>query len=274
MVKRILVGLGDLDYSAAATQRAVLIAQQQGAQLTGITLLDVKRLENVGPVPLGGGAAAQELREHRLREAREAIQQAAQRFQETCAQAGVPATLIHEERDPIQGIVHQARYQDLVVVGLRCFFEHDLIDQPDNELLKLIEGGVRPLLAVSLDVRPIQRVLIAYSGSTESAKAMRNYVKLRLWPEALLKIITFGSGDEPLRLLSDAAAYCQAHGFQPETQCIDESPKDGLLRQADLWNADLIVVGNSAKNFWRRRILGETAMHVMQHSQRSLYLSQ
>ena len=74
--------------------------------------------------------------------------------------------------------------------------------------------------------------------------------------------------------LAKAKTYCEAHGFEPETECVTDPPLENLLPYADEWNADLIVLGNSAKNMLLRRILGDTALHVMRHSERPLFLAQ
>jgi len=71
MIKRILVGLGDVEHSAIAVRQAVELCRRHGAELTAVTVVDHRRLDNVGPVPIGGGAAARELREFRLRLTRE-----------------------------------------------------------------------------------------------------------------------------------------------------------------------------------------------------------
>jgi hypothetical protein len=49
-------------------------------------------------------------------------------------------------------------------------------------------------------------VLIAYSGSMESAKTMKWFVHLGLWPKAKLRIVTFEHQvDEAEQLVGDAA---------------------------------------------------------------------
>jgi nucleotide-binding universal stress UspA family protein len=121
----------------------------------------------------------------------------------------------------------------------------------------------------------MKKVLIAYSGSMESAKAMKRFVQMRLWPEAKLRIVTFAQeANQAEQLVGEAAAYCRAHGFEPEVACVPESPKDHLLAYAAEWGADLTVVGNSAKNLLLRRIFGETALHAIRHSDHPLFLAQ
>jgi nucleotide-binding universal stress UspA family protein len=96
-----------------------------------------------------------------------------------------------------------------------------------------------------------------------------------LWPEMTLKLVTFSdSSEDGNQRLEDAAAYCRDHGLQPESECIPGSPKDQLLECAQNWEADLIVVGNSAKNLLLRKLFGETALHMIRHSDRPLFLCQ
>ena len=143
------------------------------------------------------------------------------------------------------------------------------------ELAKLIEEGVRPLLAVTDRDRTIERVLISYSGSMESAKTMRRFIHFRMWLQAKLRLVNFQlRSDTSETLLADATKYCRAHGFDPETNLVSDPPICNLLPYAEKWNADLIVMGNSAKNMLLRRILGDTALHVMRNSEIPLFLAQ
>ncbi|HDZ78584.1 MAG TPA: universal stress protein, partial [Gammaproteobacteria bacterium] len=50
MIKRILVGLGGTPYTPVAIQRAVGLAKRFKAEITGVTVVDLKHLSKVGPV--------------------------------------------------------------------------------------------------------------------------------------------------------------------------------------------------------------------------------
>ncbi|MCG8448219.1 MAG: universal stress protein [Pirellulales bacterium] len=275
MIKRILVGLGSLDYARSATAKAIELAKNHQATLTGVTLFDVDRLDLTGPVPIGAGQLAKELRESRHDSVSSVIEAAEVHFSLECKKADVEYRLQRETGDPLEALVSLTRYHDLVVCGLQSLFEHGVIDDPPDELAMLVKEGVRPLLAVTDKDQPIRRVLIAYSGSMESAKTMRRFIHLRMWPDAELRVVTFhqrlGIGET---LLQDAADYCRAHGFEPETEYIPKPPLSNLLPYATDWKADLIVLGNSAKNMLLRRILGETALHVMRNADLPLFLAQ
>jgi hypothetical protein len=57
MIKRILVGLGGTPYTPFAIARSIELAQQHGAELTGVTVVDVGRLIRIYPVPLVSSAS-------------------------------------------------------------------------------------------------------------------------------------------------------------------------------------------------------------------------
>ncbi len=275
MMKRILVGLGNLEYARSATAKAIELAKAHDAELTGVTLLDIARLDDLGPIPIGAGEAARELRESRLETAKEIIQTEQKEFAAACEQAGVSYRLQSESGDPLTALVSLTRYHDLVICGLQSLFEHGVVDEPVDELAKLVQEGIRPLLAVAEKDRPIQKVLVSYSGSMESAKTIKQFVHLQLWPKAKMKIVTFHDDREiGAERLSEVAQYCRAHSYQPETECVAKPPIEALLPYANDWGADLIVLGNSSKSLLLRRILGETALHVMRNSALPLFLAQ
>jgi len=275
MLKRILVGLGGTDYTISAIHQALALALAHDADVTGVSIIDEGRLTYSGPVAIGGGHYAHELANDRMEKAKERAEWVVREFTDACRAAGVRHQVLREVGEPLTLMIDQARYHDLMVFGLRSLFEFDLLPDPHNALVRLVQAGVRPLIAVSKGFYPVNKVLIAYSGSMESARAMKRFVQMRLWPEAKLRIVTFEhQADKAEQLVSDAADYCRAHGFEPEEAFVPDAPKDHLLPYAEEWGADLMVVGNSAKNLMLRRIFGETALHAIQNANRPLFLAQ
>ncbi|MBM3272796.1 universal stress protein [Candidatus Kaiserbacteria bacterium] len=275
MLKRILVGLAGTEYTVHAINQAVALAMAHDAEVTGVSIFDEGRLTYSGPIPIGGGHYAHELANDRVEKAKERGEWSEHEFSEACRAAGVRHQVRREVGEPFTLLIDQARYHDLMIFGLRSLFEFDLVPDPHNALVRLVQAGVRPLIAVSKGFYPVKKVLIAYSGSMESAKAMKRFVQMRLWPEAKLRVVTFEHAtDKAEQLVRDAADYCRAHGFEPEEAFVPDSPKDHLLPYAEEWGADLTVVGNSAKNLLLRRIFGETALHAIQNANRPLFLAQ
>ncbi len=274
-VKRILLGLGGTEYTPVAIQHATELARLHGAEVTAVTVVDESRITKVGPVPVGGVALAKTMREKRLETSRERIQEAIEYLQKNCAAYSVRYHILHEKAEPFSQLMNLARYHDLMIFGLRSLFDCGFGVDAEDTLARLVQSGVRPIVAAPKEFRPLQRVLLAYSGSPESAKAIKRFIQSALWPDMRLKLLTCGpSKDDAETLNEQMAHYCRSHGFDPEPEVSLAPPRQRILESASEFNADLIVMGNGIRSLWLDRLLGNTALHVVQHSTRALYLTQ
>jgi nucleotide-binding universal stress UspA family protein len=276
MIKRILVGLGGTAYTPVAIERAVTLAQTQGAEVTGVAVLDARRLRNISATVSPPSDDADATCNRRRKTTADRLAQSIRDFEAACHTAHIKHRVVEESGDAFTKLIELARYHDVMVFGLRSVLEYDfLCPDPQALLMRLVGAGVRPLIAVSREFRQIHRVLIAYSGTMESAKAMKRFVQLGFWPSARLKIMTFqASDDEGDRLNADAADYCQAHGYTVDRQSNPGEARHLLLAAAKLWQADMIVMGNSARSVLLRNVLGDTLQDVLQHTDIPLFLAQ
>ncbi|NJL28889.1 MAG: universal stress protein [Thermoanaerobaculia bacterium] len=274
MIRRILAALSGTPYTHSVITHAVAIAQRHGAEITGVTVLDPKKIEDVGPVPMGAGSFATELARHRWRLTEERVEEVVADFERTCRDAGVGCQVVREQGDPFDELVSLWRYHDFTVLELRGFFEYGVLSSPDDSLKELVKVGVRPLFAVSQEPRKINRALIAYNGSMESAKAMKRFIQAQVWPSVALKIVCFDMKDEAARLLADAAAYCRAHGFEAEVENLDATPAEGLLAEIESWRADLVVLGATRRRRIFQQALGDTALEMIRNCPVPLFLMQ
>jgi len=275
MMKRILLGIGGTPYTAVASQRAVELASIHGARIIAVTAVDPNVVCKLGPVPAGASYYAKKMCENRMEMTRGHIDEAIASLGERCREAGVAYEVAYESGDTFDLMISHARYNDLTVFGLRSLFEYEMAKDPEKDLIRLLSQGVRPILAVSKELRPIRKVMVAYSGSMESAKAMRRYVQFRLWPDAPLEIVHFGDDSEyNNRLVEDAAAYCRDHAYTAETRIVAGKAADRLTAIAQDARADLIVMGNSIRSIWLRKALGDTVLKTLSEADRPLFLSQ
>lgn len=276
MIKRILVALSGTPFTPTAVRYALELGRAHDAEVTGVTLLDMKELGDVGPVPIGGGPAAHALAEHRLHLTEELVEEQITKFEVACREAGIDHATIRETGAVGTQFVSHCRYHDLMIIGLRGLFKYGVVDKPDDKIMKLMSAGVRSIFAVAEEYRPIKRVLIAYSGSMESAKTMKRFIQARFWTDVQVKVVTFDrEDDEPgIELVANAGIYCRRHGVDVETECLDGDPPDALLEHAETWNADLIVMGSTRRSKLAKLILGDTTLSALKRSDLPIFLSQ
>lgn len=275
MIKRILLGIGGTPFTAVAVERAVELAALHDARITAVTVVDPDKACKFGPVPAGAGYYAKRMCENRLEVKRNQIEEALAELEKTCDASGVRYNVIWETGNSFDLMIAHARYHDLTVFGLRSLFEYKLDEDPMKDIIRMLSHGVRPILSVSDKYRKIEKVLAAYSGSMESAKAMKRFVQFRLWPDAELEIVCFSKGSEDSNaLLRDAGEYCRDHGYTVNTQMILGKVGEQLLATAQNMNADMIVMGNSNRNTWLRKVLGDNLLNTLTRADRPLFLSQ
>ena len=276
MIKRILVELAGTNYTPVPIKRAVTLAKAHDAEITGVTVLDPRRLrgaERLAPPPR---EFPPEHQDRLIPMSPACIEESIQRLEQSCQEACVKHRVLRESGDTFTKLIDAARYHDLMVFGLQSVLKFDLPGgDPHALLIRLVGAGVRPLIAVADQFRRISRVVIAYNGSMESAKAMKHFVQMRLWPGAELKIMTFHpSESKACELMWAAEEYCRAHGFRVCHQSYPGDPKVLLLAAATMWQADMIVMGNSARSVLIRKVLGDTLLATLRDSKIPLFLAQ
>ena len=273
MIKRILVALSGTPYTPAAIRYALELAELHGAEVTGVTLIDPRRLQDVGAVPLGGGSAAHELAAHRLLVTQRHIEEQIAAFESACRDSGTRHEVLRETGDTLDELLSCWRTHDLMILGIRGLFDYGVLHDSDSRLEKLMQSGVRPILAVAETHRPIHRVLVAYSGSMESARAMKHFVQMQPWPQIELRLVCFGlDSEEAAPLLDAAASYCRSHGLEVQTESAAGSPKQELLRYAHASEADLLVLGSTGRSRLSRLIVGSTTRAAIREADIPLFL--
>jgi len=279
MIKRILLGLSGCDFSSVAIRRAVELASAHQAEITAATVLDVKNIRRVGRVPIGAGAAANELRDFRTQQTLERIEESIAAFETACRKADVACEVQRETGDPYQRILLAARYHDLMIMNLRHMFEYgvkgDAHYNPRKLLVQLLSGGARPLIAHAEKYRPVRRVLVAFSGSAASSKTMKRFAQMRLWPEAKTRVLVCSADEQAAEQLGvDATQYLTSHGFTTESVLRTGDPHQIIAEDAKRWNADMIVLGCGSHTLFRKGSMGKTASHLIRNTSLPLFLGQ
>ncbi len=276
MIKQILVGVAGTPALQAKIDCAIALAQRHDAEVAALAVVDVERLHNVGAVPLGGAKYAQDLADTRVRDSHVSCEEALARCESACQSANVPIRLIRQEGDPLQVLARVWRHYDLCVLGARGWFDYDVVPEPHAALLKLVSAGVRPVLAVTEGMRVVRSVLIAYHGSVESARMMKRFLQMSLWPDAHLHIVCVGPAktqEDPQRLLAEAAYLARAHGYGTTVAQIEGVPWSALLDHAAEVDADMIALGTSGRRVLLNRRFGKNVLQLIQSYDRPLFLS-
>jgi len=177
--------------------------------------------------------------------------------------------------DPVDAVVAQARWCDLVVVGQAepdVEIEAVAADLPQQVMLH----AACPVLVVpyagGFEAAPGQRILVAWKDTQECARALHDALPFlkRASKTTILESEDPGSdaGDDTAAPARDATrAWLAAHGVaaQWQTDTARVPVGDRILSVAADIGADLIVAGAYGHTRVRERLFGGVTRHLLEH---------
>jgi len=257
------------DRAANAEARIALaaaIASREEAHLVGAAMTGMPRSMLAGRSYEGSGVFLADY----LRRAEERVQLALEQFKAMADRLGVQTFEARSSNDDeYAGLCMQARYADLVVLGQAAAADDNegslLPDLPDYVLLNC----GRPVLLVPRTGRfPTigKRVMVAWNGSVEAAKAVTAALPLLRGAEQVTLAVLGNSadtlGESPG---ADIALYLARHGVNVEVLRRPEAadPGKAILSLAADFNVDLLVMGAYGHSRFREMMLGGATRTIL-----------
>ncbi|WP_070399616.1 monovalent cation/H(+) antiporter subunit G [Hydrogenophaga sp. PML113] len=143
-VRRVVLALAAGPHIDAAIAQAVALARRHGAELCGVAVIDLPRLQNVGPVPIGAGWHAQRLREHRIAQARQAAADVIERFESAARASGLAWSARLEEGRPRAVLRACCDDATVLTVAAEGWFDQGVLDLRVDVASRLDLPGLRP----------------------------------------------------------------------------------------------------------------------------------
>jgi len=241
-----------LDYGQA-------IASTCQAHLVGILTTPLPDLAI--PMPMDGGAAAIQVLTDLENQARKDGDAAAQRLTERLANLQVPNELRRCDETfgaLLAKVVEQARCADLFITT-RPYGDAEG-DLWTGLVESVLFGSGRALMLVpptQHQLRPIRTVLVAWNGSREAARALREGLDfIEQAARTIVLLVDPPAGTAPG---ADVESHLVRHGVSAEvitTESRGRSVGDVILDEAKRLSADLIVMGGYGHARLREQVFG------------------
>jgi nucleotide-binding universal stress UspA family protein len=278
VLKRILLPLDPSPYSVTATEIACTVAKLHNAEITGLVILDIPDIErSIGPVPMGALHYAEKIEIAKKVEASARIESLLDKFRKKCTDEKVPFAEAHDQGYPSNAIMHATRFYDLVVIGLRTFFDFETGDEEGTSLNKLLDKSITPIIGVPRSYNPLAiiKVLVAYDGSLPASRALQRFGQLRN-PDSVDVTLLNSSNDEKMGmyLLDNAEQYLKAHGMKRISKKFTrENIRDVIEKQ--YYDAfDSFVVGAHAREGIFDFILGSLTKFLIDKGEKPVFIGQ
>jgi len=244
-MRRILVGLDDSEYSAAAVRLGIEWARQYDLLLVGLGIVDSERLSEPQAVPLGGSAFKVDRDVDAIKAARRTVEQILEQFSLLCAREGISSKPLEEEGDPVDQIVEEAQRVDLILLGQRTNFDLEGAALTNEALPAVLKRCPRPVVTVPKTPATGKSVLVAYDGSVQSARALQMFESLGLAKDKTVHVLTIGADKVQAAIIADRAAeFLQSHEVHVIAHAVsDRNPATVILNHVQSLDAGLLVLG-------------------------------
>lgn len=173
------------------------------------------------------------------------------------------------------GLGRAARCCDLALAALPG---DPYVQSREDVLETLLIGGGVPVLAVPAGLgadAPLERALVAWNDSVQSARALRAATPF-LERADVVHVARFGVHEEEEDDVSAAAEYLAAHGIQVEAHqpgAGGPPPAEAIIGHAATIAADLIVMGGYGRARWVEQAVGGVTRHILRHATQPVLLA-
>jgi len=270
MISTMLVGISGTQFSRAAAEYAVQLAQQTHVGLIGVGIVDVAHLCPPESVPLGAGNFKRHRDDAVFSAARERIAALLSEFQQQCDKAEVRARTLKLEGTPAEVLATESQRADLLVVGKKHLPEEDW-EASSHTLASILHQTPRPVLCVPSAQVDRRAVLIAYDGFPPSAKSIQHFVASGLAVDRAVHLVTVGAGGDPIA--QRALEFLASHKIQAQPH-IEENGHvpDRIVELAAAIDAGLIVMGAYGRQRFQEFVFGSVTKRVLRTTRIPLFL--
>jgi nucleotide-binding universal stress UspA family protein len=275
--KNILVQLDNHRNCESRLETALALAQQSEGRVSALYGFELPPPPKVSYVAAESYYATSDAERENYERQRDGAFDDATQFEHAffaaARRAGVPATWElwpEKPKDLIETITRRARYADVAILS-QADPDHPLFDTLAALPEMVMLGCGRPVLIIPYSARGNavgKRILIAWNGTREAARAVADALPLLNAAEAVTVLTIVPENDEsPVQPAHELARQLAQHGIRAEASQITARDLDAgdliLSRIGDL-GCDLLVMGGYSHSRSREFILGGVTRGILE----------
>ncbi len=274
MIRSILLALAEAPYDANARNYAFWLANREGGGIHALAVIDIAAFEVpvlAAPDGFMPSVVVPPLKESQslMNEMMEAAKKRLDLFADQCAGKGIPCSTEIKTGIPGEVIGRSAIAHDIVVVSRRGYNQiSNARETVDVLVAPVIRNSVRPVAVAGSEFREmgdIRNILMAYDGSSHSARALAVAASLATRPGIQCSLVTVSQSEEQgLDILAPAEAFLLHHGITPDKQVlVGPKPSALICKLIASGNADIVIMGAYGHSPIREVLFGSTTERIL-----------
>ena len=278
MIRNILVALDPDEDTLVAIDYACTIAHTHNASVTGISVVDTRRIQKQSS---GGGIGsmhyAEKLKEKWTAQTRETARKLIADFQDASTEAHIKSHYLVKEGSPAVKIVEEMKFHDILVIGNIPHFFYAHPDEQTNTLNQIVKTGVGPVIIVPDHQVKSEKVLITFDGSAASARSMQRFCQCKAFGEQheihVIHVFAEGEEDYSELLMTKARNYISDWGFTVYSASLrGDNHYKHIMQYADHVDAGIIVAGAHSVSKMTKMVFGSTTASLVENGDKLLFI--
>ncbi|MBC7866476.1 MAG: universal stress protein [Gloeobacteraceae cyanobacterium ES-bin-316] len=269
-MKKILLILNESHIPHQVIQRAIQIAKKSNSLLEAVFINDVDGFSYGYPFPndlyLSGGDVTAETR---TAVSMRLLGNIAQEFKNDCNDQGVEYKIEISKSVSLKRLINLSSFADLMIAD-------SLSDSAEYSLKDLLADAHCPLLLISQNAEPIEKIFVAYDGSPSSMYAMKMFSYI--FPEHINLHVHFFQiayrDDVEIRHLNEIKSWASMHFSNIKFELIKGNTKEELVKHIMLHSErNIVIMGAYSASSITRLFFKSTAESVIKETNASLFIT-
>lgn len=245
-MKKLLVAFDGLKYDHTVVDYALHIAQEDETLVVGIFLHDLSYLALAYTYRWGNPltnwadvAYKTDIKDD------EKIKLNAAIFADRCERAGVAYKIHVDTGVPIDDLLTETAYADLLLMDERLAFQRIAGDELSAQLIELLNEAHCPILVTPSHFEPIENVIVTYDGTAGTTYAMKMYSYLfKEWRNKPVKLVSVNKKDHHLVEKQYISEWMEIHFDHYSTEVITGDERKALIQYLKVAaNRSMVVMG-------------------------------
>lgn len=283
MIKRIMVALDPDDDTPVATKYAIRLAKRFNAGITGLAVVDLSNIQvTIAVGGYGTEVFGNTVWAEMADDTRNAAEELLKEFKYLVEKAGVRHRDIKKQGASEEVIIEEMKYHDILIVGRDSHFFYNQPTKDTKTLANVVKRGDAPTLVVTEEYRDVEKIMVAFDGSSPAARTLKGFVHLLPYGKDIdIELIAVPEKDNEEATdwaranLNHAEAYLKEHGFQYINKHVLDSgnPGKNIIEHQLKKNPDLLLLGAHSVSAFKRATFGSTTHHMITNSEGALFLN-
>ncbi|HVU58501.1 MAG TPA: universal stress protein, partial [Puia sp.] len=264
-MEKILLAMDAMHINTQTIEFSCYLARMTGSRLTGVFMEDLLSEPAFGAYQQVAQMQAGGITDTETASTKAGITDAnIQLFRHACETRGVVPNIHRDRGIPLDEVIQESRFADLVVVDAETSFTRKRRSLPGKFVKDVLQEAECPVIIAPYTFHAIDEIIFAYNGSASSVWAIKQFTYL--FPELKQKkamiVEVKGKNDGAIDEQYKMKEWLKHHYSNVEVKILTGDPSDELFGYLiDKKNA-IVVIGAYGRG-WLSRLMKPSQAHII-----------